>query len=226
VSRQFYFPEIPGSAPVVRTNELVRKTYALLAATLLVTALAAVLGMGLDFPYQHPFILMILAFGALFVVLFTGAKQSPLALPFVFVFTGLVGLSLGPMLAVTLALSNGPLIVAEASIGTAAIFGGLSLYAWISKRDFSFMAGFLFVGLIIVILASIANFFLGMPVLQMAIASAALFIFSGYTLIDTSRLVRGGETNSIFITVSLYLDVVNIFLSLLQLLNFLQGRRR
>ncbi len=100
-----YFPEFPGSAPVVCTNELVRKTYALLAATLLVTALAAVSGMGWAFPHQHPFILMILAFGALFVVLFTGAKQSPLALPFVFVFTSLVGLSLGPMLAVTLALS-------------------------------------------------------------------------------------------------------------------------
>ena len=103
--RRSYFHEFPGSAPVVRTNELVRKTYALLAATLLVTALAAVSGMGWTFPHQHPFILMILAFGALFVVLFTGAKQSPLALPFVFVFTGLVGLSLGPMLAVTLALS-------------------------------------------------------------------------------------------------------------------------
>lgn len=224
--RPSYLPEFPGSMASVATHELVRKTYALLAATLVVTAVAAMFGMSMAFPYQHPFILMILAFGALFAILFTGAKQGPLALPLVFVFTGLMGLSLGPMLAVTLQLSNGPLIVAESAIGTAAIFGGLSLYAWISKRDFSFMGGFLFVGLIIVILAGIANFFLQMPALQLTVASAALFIFSGYTLVDTSRLVRGGETNPIFITVSLYLDVLNIFLSLLQILSFLQGRHR
>ena len=224
--RQSYLPEFSGSTPAARINDLVRRVYLLLAATLVATALAAALGMGLAFPYQHPFILMILAFGALFAILFTGAKRSPLAVPLVFVFTSLMGLSLGPMLAVTLALANGPLIVAEAAIGTAAIFGGLSLYAWASKRDFSFMRGFLFVGLIIVVLAGIGNFFLQMPALQLTVASVALLIFSGYTLVDTSRMVHGGETRPIFIMVSLYLDVLNIFLSLLQIFGLLQGRRR
>ncbi|WP_031404398.1 Bax inhibitor-1 family protein [Thiomonas sp. FB-Cd] len=221
-----YLPEFPGSIAPTAINELVRKTYVLLAETMVVTAVAAMFGMNMAFPYQHPFILMLLAFGALFAILFAGAKHGPIALPLVFVFTGLMGLSLGPILEVTVQLPNGPLVVAESAIGTAAIFGGLSLYAWISKRDFSFMGGFLFVGLIIVILAGLANIFLQMPALQLTVASAALFIFSGYTLVDTSRLVRGGETNPIFITVSLYLDVLNIFLSLLQLLSFLQGRRR
>jgi modulator of FtsH protease len=218
--------EYSGMSSGRSTNEVVRKTYGLLSLTLVVTAVAAVFGMDMAFPYQHPIILMLLAFGSLFIILFAGAEQSPLALPLVFVFTGLMGLSLGPLLAVTLQLGNGPLIVAESAMGTAVIFGGLSLYAWVSKRDFSFMAGFLFVGLIIVILAGIANLFLQMPALQLTIAAAALFIFSGYTLIDTNRLMRGGETNPILITIALYLDVLNIFVSLLQLLSLLQGRRR
>ncbi|MHB8453160.1 MAG: Bax inhibitor-1 family protein [Acidiferrobacterales bacterium] len=212
--------------PVLAPNELVRRTYTLLAGTLVVTAITAVLAMGMAFPYQHPFILMILAFAALFAVLFTGAKQSPIALPLVFVFTGLMGLSLGPALTASLALANGTQIVAEAAGGTAVIFGGLSIYAWTSKRDFSFLRGFLLTGLIIAILASIANFFLHMPALQLTVAAAVLIIFSGYTLFDTSRLVRGGETNYIFITVALYLDVLNIFVALLQLLAALQGERR
>jgi len=220
------FPNSFPPIPVVAVNDLVRKTYTLLAGTLVVTAIAAVLGMGIAFPYQHPFILMIMAFAALFAVLLTGAKQSPIALPMVFVFTGLMGLSLGPILTFSLALANGPQIVAEAAGGTAIIFGGLSLYAWTSKRDFSFLRGFLLTGLIIAILASIANAFLHMPALQLTVAAAVLVIFSGYTLFDTSRLVRGGETNFIFITVALYLDVLNIFVALLQLLTALQGERR
>jgi modulator of FtsH protease len=211
---------------VAVASDIVRKTYTLLAGTLVVTAVAAMFGMGMAFPYQHPFILMILAFAALFAVFLTGARQSPIALPMVFVFTGLMGLSLGPVLTVTLALANGPQIVAEAAGGTAIVFGGLSLYAWVSKRDFSFLRGFLLTGLIIAILAGIANFFLRMPALQLTVATAVLVIFSGYTLFDTSRLVRGGESNYIFITVALYLDVLNIFMALLQLLGVLQGERR
>jgi modulator of FtsH protease len=226
MSQQPLVPDFSTSLPTVTTSELVRKTYTLLAGTLVVTAIAAVSGMGMAFPYQHPFILMILAFGALFAVLLTGAKQSPVALPLVFVFTGLMGLSLGPVLTATLALANGAQIVAEAAGGTAIVFGGLSLYAWTSKRDFSFLGGFLLTGLIIAILASIANFFLHMPTLQLTVAAAVLLIFSGYTLFDTSRLVHGGETNPIFITVALYLDVLNIFMALLQLLDALQGKRR
>jgi modulator of FtsH protease len=226
MSRQPLVPDYSTPISTVTTNELVRKTYTLLAGTLVTTALAAVSGMGMAFPHQHPFVLMILAFGALFAVLLTGAKKSPVALPLVFVFAGLMGLSLGPALTATLALANGAQIIAEAAGGTAIVFGGLSLYAWTTKRDFSFLGGFLLTGLIIAILAGIANFFLHMPALQLTVAAAVLLLFSGYTLFDTSRLVRGGETNPIYITVALYLDVLNIFVALLQLLDALQGKRR
>ncbi len=220
------FPEIsPNLTPALSSSDIVRKAYNLLTGTLAVSAITAWAGIGMAFPYQHPIILMLLAFAALFAVLITGAKRSPMAVPMIFVFTGLMGLSLGPLLAVTLRFANGPQIVAEALLGTGVIFAALSIYAWRSKRDFSFLGGFLMVGLIVVILAGIANFFLRMPALQLTIAAAALLIFSGYILVDTSRMIRGGETNPILITVSLYLDILNLFVALLELLTALQGRR-
>lgn len=203
---------------------IVSKTYSLLAVTLAVTTLTAGLGMRAPFAYEHPFILMLLAFAALFAVLVTGARDNPIALPLVFVFSGLMGLSLGPMIAVTLRLANGPQIVAEAAGGTAVLFVGLSLYAAASKRDFSLLGGFLTTGLIIVILAGIANFWLKLPALQLTIASAVLLIFAGFTLMDTQRLLRGGETRPVLLVVSLYLDVLNIFVALLQLLTALRER--
>ena len=212
-------------APIA-SNEIVRRTYNLLTLNMALTALTAAFGMDMAFPYQHPILLMLLAFGVLFVILWTGAKSSPVALPLVFVFSALIGLSLGPLIAMTLQLANGATIVTEAAFGTVLIFGGLSLYAAFSKRDFSFLGGFLFVGLIIVVLAGIANLFLNIPALELTVAAASLLVFVGYTLFDTSRLLRGGETNPVLITVSLYLDVLNIFVSLLDLLSFLQGRRR
>ncbi len=218
-------PASSNLAPALSNSDIVRKTYSLLSGTLAVSAIAAWAGIGMAFPYQHPIILMLIAFAALFAVLVTGAKRSPMAVPLVFIFTGLMGLSLGPLLAVTLRLANGPQIVAEAILGTTVVFGSLSLYAWQSKRDFSFLGGFLMVGLIVVILAGVANFFLHMPALQLTIAAAALLIFSGYILVDTGRLIRGGETNPILITVSLYLDILNVFVALLELLTALQGRR-
>lgn len=218
--------EYPDAAPATRpAGDIVSRTYRLLAATVAVSAVAAYLGMGLPFAYQHPFILMLLGFAALFAVIITGARDRPIALPLVFVFTGLMGLSLGPAIAVTLQLANGPLIVAEATGGTAIVFVGLSLYAAASKRDFSVMGGFLTTGLIIAILSAIANIWLKIPALQLTVAAAALLIFAGYTLIDTQRLLRGGETRPVLIVVSLYLDVLNIFVALLQLLTAFQGRR-
>jgi len=216
-------PDLPVTSRPV--SDIVSKTYQLLAATVAFTGVTAWLGMGLPFAYEHPFILMLLGFGALFAVIITGAKNQPIALPLVFVFTGLMGLSLGPAIGATLQLANGSLIVAEAAVGTAVIFIGLSLYAAVSKRDFSVMGGFLMTGLIIIILAGIANFWLRMPVLQLVVAAAALLIFAGYTLIDTQRLLRGGETRPVLLVVSLYLDGLNIFVSLLQLLTAFQGRR-
>ncbi len=215
----------PNLTPTLSSSVVIRRAYSLLALTLIFSGFAAWVGMGMAFPYQHPIILMLVAFGALFAVLITGTKGSPAAVPLVFVFTGLMGLSLGPLIAITLRLANGPQIVTESILGTAVIFGALSLYAWRSRRDFSFLGGFLMVGLVVVILAGIANFFLHMPALQLTIAAAALLVFSGYILVDTSRMIRGGESNPVLITVSLYLDILNVFVALLQLLSALQGER-
>jgi len=206
-------------------GDIVSKTYQLLAVSVAVSALTAWFGRGLPFAYEHPFILMLLGFAALLAVIITGSKDQPIAIPLVVVFTGLMGLSLGPVIEQTLQLANGSLIVTEATGGTAIIFIGLSLYAAVSKRDFSVMGGFLMTGLIIAILAGIANFWLRIPALQLTIAAASMLIFSGYTLIDTQRLLQGGETRPVLLMVSLYLDVLNMFVALLQLLTAFQGRR-
>ncbi len=223
------FPDAgPGAYGVYPATGLLHRTYALLAATLLFSTVTAVVGMHSPFAYQHPFLIIIAAFISLFAIQWTGMRNSPMAVPLVFLFTGLMGLSLGPAIAVYLRLPNGPAIVAEALLGTAVIFGSLSVYALVSRRNFSYMGGFLMTGLIIVVLASIANIFLHMAMLQLVVAGMALLVFSGLVLFDTSRLIHGGQTNPVLLAVSLYLDVLNIFIALLEILGALQGggRRR
>jgi modulator of FtsH protease len=146
----------------------------------------------------------------------TADKASGLG--YIFVFTGLMGLSLGPMLSYYLSMPAGPQLVMEALGGTAIIFFSLSGYALVTRKDFSFMGGFLFVGLIIAVIASIANIFLAIPALHLAVSSAIILIMSGLILFDTSRIIHGGETNYIRATVSLYLNIYNIFVHLLALL--------
>ncbi|MHB1566695.1 MAG: Bax inhibitor-1 family protein [Acidiferrobacter sp.] len=215
----------PGSGyGVLPVADVLHRTYALLAATIFFSVVTAVLGMRLPFAYAHPFLIMIAAFISLFAVQWTGGRNSPMAVPLVFIFTGLMGLSLGPVIALYMRLANGPTIVAEALVGTAVIFGSLSVYALISRRNFSYMGGFLMTGLVIVVLASIANIFLHMAILQMVVAGMALLVFSGLVLFDTSRMIHGGETRPVIIAVSLYLDVLNIFMALLEILGALQGR--
>jgi len=227
MARSRLFPDSPvaGYSSGLAVTTVIHRAYALLAATLLFSALAAVVGMRTAFVFQHPFVIMIAAFISLFAVQWTGGKDSPMAIPLVFLFTGLMGLSLGPVIAMYLRLANGPAIVAESLIGTAAIFGSLSLYALISRRDFSYLGGFLMTGLVIVVLASLANMFFHLAGLQLVVASMALLVFSGLVLFDTSRMIHGGETRPVIIAVGLYLDVLNIFMALLQLLGALQGRR-
>lgn len=228
MARSNMFPDSPtsgsygGAYPI---TTVIYRTYALLAATILFSALAATVGMRTVFVYQHPFIIMIAAFISLFAVQWTGGKGSPVAVPLVFVFTGLMGLSLGPVISMYLRLANGPAIVAEALGGTAIIFGSLSLYALVSRRNFNYLGGFLMTGLVIVVLASIANIFLHMAALQMVVAGMALLVFSGLVLFDTSRMVNGGETRPVIIAVGLYLDILNMFMALLEILGALQGRR-
>lgn len=228
MARSQLFPDSPGAGSYQSgypITTVIHRTYALLAATLLFSALTAVVGMRTAFAYQHPLVLMIAAFASLFAVQWTGGKNSPMAVPLVFLFTGLMGLSLGPVITMYLRLPNGGAIVGEALVGTAAIFGALSLYALVSRRNFSYLGGFLMTGLVIVVLASLANMFFHLAGLQLVIAGMSMLVFSGLVLFDTSRMVNGGETRPVLIAVSLYLDVLNLFMALLEILGALQGRR-
>ena len=134
-----------------------------------------------------------------------------------------MGASLGPMLSYYLSMPNGPSLVLQALGGTAVVFFGLSAYALTTRKDFSFMGGFLMVGLIVALVAMIANIFLAIPALSLTISAAVVMIMSGLILFDTSRIVNGGETNYIRATVSLYLNVYNLFIHLLHLLTALGG---
>ncbi len=227
MARSNLFPDSPsvGYSSGYSVTTVIHRTYALLAATLLFSTLTAVVGMRAAFAYQHPIMIMIAAFASLFAVQWTGGKGSPMAVPLVFLFTGLMGLSIGPVIAMYLRLPAGPTIVAEALLGTTVIFGSLSLYALISRRNFNYLGGFLMTGLVIVVLGGLANLFFHLAGLQLVIAGMALLVFSGLVLFDTSRMINGGETRPVIIAVSLYLDVLNIFMSLLEILGALQGRR-
>jgi modulator of FtsH protease len=208
--------ESSRAAPTVGSS--VAKTYALLSATLVMTAAAAVYGANSTVAWQHPLILMIAGFACLLAVMFLGMRESPVALPLVFAFSALQGMVLGPLLEVYAHMPNGmgPLTIIEATSTTAIVFAALTLYAAISKRNFSFMASFLFVGLILVVIASFANIFLHIPALSLVIAGVSAMVFSGYILVDTSNMLRAGQTNPVLMVVALYLDILNLFLALLR----------
>ena len=158
------------------------------------------------------------ALGMIFFVL-PRTQNSTSGIWTVFAFAGLIGGSLGPMLNYYLALSNGSQLIGQALGGTAVVFFGLSGYALTTKKDFSFMGGFLIVGLLVAIIASIANIFMQIPAMSLAISAGIVLIMSGLILFDTSRIINGGETNYIRATVSLYLNIINLFTSLLHLLS-------
>ncbi|MEH6550852.1 MAG: Bax inhibitor-1/YccA family protein [Pseudomonadales bacterium] len=203
----------------VEINKVLKNTYMLLSMTLLFSAFTAGVGIAIGLSQMAALGCMIAAFVMLFVT--NKNANSSKGLICVFVFTGLLGLSLGPMLSYYLAMPNGPGMVMQALGGTAIIFFALSGYALVSRKDFSFMGGFLFVGLIVVLLASIANIFFQMPAMYLATSSAIILIMSGLILFDTSRIIHGGETNYIRATVSLYLSLYNIFIHLLSLLGIM-----
>jgi modulator of FtsH protease len=167
------------------------------------------------------FILMLVGFGLLFVV--HKMADSAKGLPAIFAFTGVMGASLGPMLSFYLAMENGPSMVLQALGGTALIFFSLSAYALTSKKDFSYLGGFLMTGLIVAVVAMIANIFLAIPLLSVTISAVVVMIMSGLILFDTSRIIQGGETNYIRATVGLYLSIFNIFVHLLHLLAVFTG---
>ncbi len=199
-------------------SKVLRNTYALLAMTLLFSALAAGLSMAADVGRG---LSMIMSFGAIGLVWFVLPRfaNSAAGIWVVFAFTGLLGAGLGPVLNHYLATEAGSQIVMQALGGTALIFFGLSGYALVSRKDFSFMTGFIMVGLMVAFVAGIANIFLNIQGLSLAVSSIFLMLSSLAILWQTSRIIHGGETNYIMATTSLFVSIYNIFISLLNLLS-------
>ncbi len=205
---------------VVSTNKVLKNTYTLLSMTLLFSALMAGISMALNVPPMFSMISSIAAIGLIWFVL-PRVDESAAGIGVVFAVTGLLGFGLGPMLSMYLSLPNGPQLVATAMGGTGVIFLGLSAYALVSRKDFTFLGGFLMVGLMVAFGAVILNLFLQIPALHLALSAAIIMLMSGFILFDTSRIINGGETNYVRATISLYLSIYNIFVSLLQILGIM-----
>lgn len=210
-------------------NRVLRNTYGLLGLTMIPTVIGAFVGMGTNFTFlvQSPLVGSLVMLAVMFGLMFAvgATRNSSLGILFLLIFTGVAGWFLGPILQVALHLRNGPALIGIAAGGTGAIFLSLAAFATVTRRDFGFMGNFLFVGLILLIIASLANIFLHVPAASLAISAIAVLIFSGYILFDVSRIVHGGETNYIMATLALYLDIYNIFVNLLSLLMALSGER-
>jgi modulator of FtsH protease len=207
---------------VLATNKVLKNTYMLLSMTLVVSALSAVASMALGMPQGASLIMSLAAIGIIWFAL-PRFYNSSMGLVLTFAVAALLGAGLGPMLTYYLALPAGPSIVAQALGGTAVVTFGLSFYALTTKKDFSFLGGFLMVGMIVVLLAVVASFFIPSAGLQIAISAAVVLLMSLMILFDTSRIVNGGETNYIRATVCLYLDIYNLFVHLLHLVAVLTG---
>ncbi|MEN8213493.1 MAG: Bax inhibitor-1/YccA family protein [Pseudomonadota bacterium] len=205
---------------VLATNKVLKNTYILLSATLLFSAVMAAVSIFLEMP---PMVYL----GAVIVSMLLGMFVLPRVanassgIGVIFLITGLLGFGLGAIITQYLALPKGPQIIGTAFAGTGMIFLALSGYVLTSRRDFSFMGGFLFAGLLTVIIAMVANIFLALPALSLALSAAIILLMSGLILYDTSRIINGGETNYIMATYSLYLSIFNIFISLLQILGIM-----
>ncbi|WP_133511544.1 Bax inhibitor-1/YccA family protein [Candidatus Thiosymbion oneisti] len=209
-----------GSARAVATNKVLKNTYMLLSATLVFSALMAGLSIMLAVP---SWVYLVSVIGAMVLGIFVLPRtaNASTGIGMIFLITGLLGFGLGAILTAYLALPKGPQIIGTAFAGTGLIFLGLSGYALTSKRDFSFMGGFLFAGIMVVFIVAIANLFLALPALSLAISGAIILLMSGFILFDTSRIINGGETNYIMATYGLYLSIFNIFISLLQILGIM-----
>ena len=200
----------------VEINKVLRNTYMLLGMTLLFSAFTAGVAMALQISQTTALILSLTGFGLLFVV--NKTADSGKGIVAVFAFTGVLGAALGPMLNFYLGMANGPGLIMQALGGTAIVFFALSGYVLTTRKDFSFMGGFLMVGMIVAVVASIALIFFNVPAASMALSALIVLLMSGFILFDTSRIIHGGETNYIRATVSLYLDIYNLFCALLHLL--------
>jgi len=213
----------------VQQNKVLRNTYMLLALSMVPTVAGALLGVQTGFslfagsPMLSFLVFMGIAFGFMWGIERT--KDSAMGVVLLLGFTFFMGLMLAGILRVALGFSNGGSLIATAAGGTGAIFFTLAGIATVTKKDFSFLGKFLFIGLVVLILASLANIFFQIPALSLTVSAVAVLIFSGYILYDISQVVTGGETNYISATLKVYLDVYNLFVNLLNLLMILSGRR-
>jgi len=207
---------------VLTTNKMLRNTYMLLSMTLLFSALTAGLSMLLNLPHPGMVVTLVGYFGLLFLT--TKLRNSAWGLLSIFALTGFMGLTLGPIINMYLhAFTNGDQLVMTALGGTGVIFLGLSAYALTTRKDFSFMGGFLMVGVLVAFLAGLGAIFFTIPALSLAVSAMFILLMAGMILFQTSAIVHGGETNYIMATVSLYVSIYNLFLSLLQLLGVIGG---
>ena len=206
---------------VVTTNKVIRNTFTLLSMTLFFSALMA--GVSIAFNLPHPGLIITLVgyFGLLFAV--SHFRNSGIGVGLVFALTGFMGLTLGPILNSYLALPNGGQMVMTALGGTAALFLGLAGYALVSRKDFSFMGGFLMSGILVGFIAGLGAVFFEMPGLSLAVSAMFVLLMSGLILYETSNIIHGGETNYIMATVTLFVAIFNLFTSLLHLLGFMNN---
>ena len=211
-----------SEAGILSTNKILKNTYLLLSMTLLFSAATAAAAMALDLPHPGLIITLVGYFGLLFLT--TKFSNSAIGLVFVFALTGFMGMTLGPVLNMYVhAFSNGHQLVLTALGGTGVIFLGLSTYALTTRKDFSFMAGFLMVGVLVAFFAGIGAMLFAIPALTLAVSAMFILLMSGMILFQTSEIIHGGETNYILATVSLYVSIFNLFTSLLQLLGVFGG---
>ena len=215
------YTSVQSRTSVFETNKLIRNTYLLLTMTLIMSAVTAGIAMVNRVGFVNPILMLVVFIGMPFVIY--RMKNSVWALPLTFLFTGFMGYVLGPILSFYLGLANGPQVVMAAFATTATMFLALSGYALTTRRDFSFMGSFLFVGLFVILGAIILNLFMQIPALSLTISAAAVILMSGMILYDTGRMVHGGETNYIVMTVSMFANIYVLFIHLLNLFSFFGG---
>lgn len=210
---------IEKQTSILATNKVIRNTYILLSMTLLFSAATAGISMKMNLPHPGFIITLVGYFGLLFLT--TKFRNSSLGIVFVFALTGFMGFTLGPILNMYLGLPNGTALVMNALGATAITFVGLSFYALSSRKDFSFLGGFIMVGVIVAFLAGIGAYFLEMQGLSLIVSAMFVILMSAMILWQTSQIINGGETNYIMATVTLYIAIYNLFTSLLHLMGVL-----
>ena len=207
---------------LLATNKLLRNTYLLLAMTLLFSAATAGIAIATNMPFMGPLLTLGGYFGLLFLT--THLRNSAWGLLSIFALTGFMGLTLGPMINAYLKFySNGGQLVMLALGGTGAIFLGLSGYALTTRKDFSFLGGYVFVGILVAFLAGIGALIFNLPALSLAVSGVFIMLMSAFILYQTSAMIHGGETNYIMATIALYVSIYNLFTSLLHLLGAFAG---